>query len=48
MEKQIKNALESDRLIDITTTGRTSGRGHRIEIGFHRVDGKVYISGLPG
>jgi deazaflavin-dependent oxidoreductase (nitroreductase family) len=45
---KIEKALQTDRLVDITTTGRRSGEPHRIEIGFHYLDGKVYISGLPG
>ena len=48
MKPEIEKALKSDRLIDITTTGRKSGKPHRIEIAFHYFDGKVYISGLPG
>ncbi len=37
-----------DRTIDITTRGNRSGRPHRIEIWFHRVGGKFYLSGIPG
>ncbi len=44
----IEKALQTDRLIDITTTGRKSGEPHRIEIAFHYFDGKIYISGMPG
>jgi len=44
----IQNALETDRVIDITTTGRNSGQPRRIEIWFHRVDGRFYITGTPG
>jgi hypothetical protein len=36
-----------DRTIDITTTGRSSGRPRRIEIVFYRVDGSIYLSGIP-
>ena len=35
------------RTIDITTIGRKSGKPRRIEIWFYRVDGKIYLSGLP-
>lgn len=45
---ELQRALANDRLVDISTTGRKSGRQHRIEIAFHRFDGNVYISGLPG
>jgi deazaflavin-dependent oxidoreductase (nitroreductase family) len=34
--------------IDITTTGRKTGQPHRIEIVFHNLDGRIYISGMPG
>ncbi len=48
IDPQLIRALETDTLIDITTTGRISGRQHRIEITFHFLDGTTYISGLPG
>jgi deazaflavin-dependent oxidoreductase (nitroreductase family) len=48
MNADVQRSFERDELIDITTTGRKSGRSHRIEIGFHIVEGKVYISGRPG
>jgi deazaflavin-dependent oxidoreductase (nitroreductase family) len=48
MDEKIKQALEHDLTIDITTTGRKSGRPRRVEIWFHRVDGRVYITGTPG
>lgn len=41
-------ALARDRVIDITTTGRKSGRPRRIEIWYHRVDGRYFLSGYPG
>ncbi len=44
----IQRALETDRVVDITTTGRRSGDQHRIEIWFHNIDGDIYITGLPG
>ncbi len=47
-EDQIRARLERGGRIDITTTGRRSGRPHRIEIGFQNIDGTIYISGLPG
>jgi len=37
-----------DRTIDITTTGRRSGRAHRIEIWFYCAGGQIYLSSLPG
>lgn len=48
MEEKIKRALARDRIIDITTTGRKSGRLRRIEIWFHRVGDRLYITGTPG
>ena len=48
MNDEAAKALASDRVIDITTTGRQSGQPRRIEIWFHRVDGKYYITGTPG
>lgn len=48
MSEQIERALESDRTIDITTAGRTSGLPRRIEIWFHNLDGTLYITGTPG
>lgn len=47
MDDDVRTALESDRLIDITTIGKTSGTPRRIEIWFHRVDGRFYITGRP-
>lgn len=44
----IEQALAADRVIDITTTGRTTGEARRIEIWYHRVDGRLYITGTPG
>lgn len=44
----VEQALAADRVIDITTTGRRTGEPRRIEIWFHRIDGRVYITGTPG
>lgn len=48
MDKDVKQALERDRTIDITTIGRKSGQPRRIEIWFHNIEGKLYITGRPG
>ena len=55
MNENIRRALEIDhhstawqRTVDITTTGARTGRPRRIEIWFYRVDGQIYLSGLPG
>ena len=47
MDAAVKEALGKGGIIDITTTGRKSGEARRIEIMFHAIDGKVYISGYP-
>ena len=41
-------ALAEDLVIDITTIGVKSGEPRRIEIWFHRIGGKYYITGSPG
>lgn len=43
----IDAALSRGHTIDITTTGRRSRRPRRIEIVFHNVGGRIYISGIP-
>lgn len=48
MTSDVTQALKHDRLVDITTIGRRSGKPHRIEIAFHNFDGVLYISGIPG
>ena len=48
MNEQVRKALESDRTIDITTTGRRTGLPRRIEIWFLKLDGRLYITGSPG
>jgi hypothetical protein len=48
MTPDITAALETDRTIDITTIGRTTGEPRRLEIWFHNVDGRIFITGTPG
>ena len=48
MDEAVRQALANDRLIDITTTGRSSGEARRIEIWFHNLADGVYITGRPG
>ena|SRR6185437_405002 len=43
----IDAALERGHTIDITTKGRQSGEPRRIEIVFHNIGGRIYISGIP-
>ncbi|WP_284253712.1 hypothetical protein [Pseudolysinimonas kribbensis] len=40
----VEQALASDRVIGITTVGRSSGRPRRIEIWFEQIDGR-YVPG---
>ena len=47
-DDRIAAALSQGGIIDITTTGRSSGQARRIEIVFFNVDGRVYITGTPG
>ena len=47
MDEDVRRALRHGHRIDITTTGRRSGKPRRIEIVFHTFDGRIYISGLP-
>jgi deazaflavin-dependent oxidoreductase (nitroreductase family) len=48
MDDAVRQALERDTLIDITTTGRRTGMPRRTEIWFHYQDGRVLITGSPG
>ena len=48
VEDRVRRALERGHRIDITTTGRRSGEARRIELVFHNIDGRIYISGRPG
>jgi deazaflavin-dependent oxidoreductase (nitroreductase family) len=47
MDDPISAALSRGGTIDITTTGRSSGEPRRLEIVFHRIDGRIWISGTP-
>jgi deazaflavin-dependent oxidoreductase (nitroreductase family) len=48
MDDGVIAALGADRVIDITTTGRKTGDPRRIEIWYHRVDDRFFITGSPG
>jgi deazaflavin-dependent oxidoreductase (nitroreductase family) len=48
VDSKIARALERDRTIDITTTGRKTGQPRLTEIWFHNVEGRLYITGTPG
>lgn len=48
IDEQIRRALSRPQsVIDITTTGRQTGRPRRIEIVMHNIDGRLYLSGMP-
>src|ERR1700674_811197 len=47
LEERVKGALAKGGVADLTTTGRRSGHPRRIEIVFHNIDGRIYISGTP-
>jgi deazaflavin-dependent oxidoreductase (nitroreductase family) len=44
---EITDALDRGGVIDITTSGAKSGKPRRIEIVFHNIDGRLFISGMP-
>jgi deazaflavin-dependent oxidoreductase (nitroreductase family) len=46
-KEAIKAALERGHTIDITTTGRHTGEPRRLEIVFHNIAGRIYVSGMP-
>ncbi len=48
MNADISRALNQDRTIDITTTGKNSGQPRRKEIWFHNLEGRLFITGTPG
>jgi deazaflavin-dependent oxidoreductase (nitroreductase family) len=47
MDEAIRAALYRSQVIDLTTTGRRTGRRRRIEIFLHYDDGQLFISGMP-
>ena len=47
MNPDIAAELKHGHLIDITTTGRKTGEPRRLEITFHNIGGRLYISGQP-
>ena len=47
MDDSIRRALSQSGVIDITTTGRRTGQPRRIEIVYHVIGGRIYVSGQP-
>lgn len=48
MDESVRQALATDRIIDITTTGRQTGQPRRIETWLYRASGMLYLTGRPG
>jgi deazaflavin-dependent oxidoreductase (nitroreductase family) len=46
-KQEIDAALQGSQTVDITTIGRHTGGPRRLEIVFHNLDGRIYISGVP-
>ena len=46
-KEEIDEALQGVHTVDITTTGRKSGKPRTLEIVFHNIDRRIYISGIP-
>jgi deazaflavin-dependent oxidoreductase (nitroreductase family) len=47
LDPKIAEALSGMGIVDITTVGRKSGQPRRLEINFHNIGGRIYISGMP-
>lgn len=47
MRDEIQKALQTDRTIDIITTGAKTGLPRRIEIWFNNIDERIIITGTP-
>ena len=45
--EETRAALAHSQLIDLTTTGRRTGRRRRIEIFLHHDGGELFITGMP-
>lgn len=48
LDRNIRDALSIDMVVDITTTGRRTGDPRRIEIWCHLLDGQLYLAASPG
>ena len=48
MNEGVYDALHTDMVVDITTTGRRSGEPRRIEIWAHSIEGRILMAGAPG
>jgi deazaflavin-dependent oxidoreductase (nitroreductase family) len=45
MDDKVRQALRHGQLIDMTTTGRRTRQPRRVELVYHNIDGRLYISG---
>lgn len=43
----VARALGRGGLVDLTTTGRRTGLARTVEIVFHVIDGRIFVSGTP-
>ena len=43
-----RGLAKQDQTVEITTTGRKTGRPHRIEVRLHNVGGRLFITGGVG
>lgn len=48
LDAETTKALQTDRLVDITTVGRRSGNKSRKEVRLRQLDGQPYLSNNPG
>ena len=48
MNETVKQALATDKTIDITTTGKRSRQPRKTEIWFMYIEERVFITGTPG
>jgi deazaflavin-dependent oxidoreductase (nitroreductase family) len=47
VDENTRTALHDSQVIDLTTTGRRTGRPRKIEIFLHADDGLLFITGMP-
>jgi deazaflavin-dependent oxidoreductase (nitroreductase family) len=47
VDDAVRTALHRSQVIDLSTTGRHTGRQRRIEIFLHDKDGQLFITGMP-
>ena len=45
--EEVRVALQRSQIIDLTTTGRRTGRPRRIEIFLHHDDDRLFVTGMP-